>query len=279
MNLFTIPSDRMQATNLPSNAPVQASHIQVRETPEGAVWLTIDRPEKHNALARQVLLDLATQVRSFGQQAHVRYIVITGTGDQYFAAGGDLRELSTVRDEQAVQDMMTDAFVSLQAIRQCPVPVIAVLNGNAIGGGGELAAACDMRLMASHAHIGYIQARLAITSAWGGGPDLFKLVGPARAMRMMTRCELIDAHTAQIWGLADAILSDGTDGADIHAFLKPLNHCSTHVLRGIKAQAMAARSNASWAEHRDIEQQHLMRTWLHDDHWAAAEKLLKKSNA
>ena len=262
-----------------SSSPDQSSQIQARETPEGAVWLTINRAEKHNALARQVLLDLASQVRGFGQQAHVRYIVITGAGDKYFAAGGDLRELSKVRDEPAVQDMMKDAFGSLQAIRQCPVPVIALLNGDAIGGGGELAAACDMRLMASHARIGYIQAKLGITSAWGGGPDLFKLIGPARAMRMMTRCELIDAPTAQAWGLADAILADGPNGADIAAFLKPLNHCSRLVLRGIKAPAMAARTNASWSEHRDIEQQHLVRTWLHDDHWTAAEKLLQKTNS
>ena len=269
----------MQHSNSSAPTSGQAGQIQARETPEGAVWLTINRAEKHNALARQVLLDLAAHVRALGQQAHVRYIVITGAGDKYFAAGGDLRELTNVRDAHAVHTMMTDAFGSLQAIRQCPVPVIALLNGDAIGGGGELAAACDMRLMASHARIGYIQAKLAITSAWGGGPDLFKLVGPARAMRMMTRCELIDAATAQSWGLADAILSDGVDGADIAAFLKPLNHCSTLVLRGIKAQAIAARSNSSWAEHRDIEEQHLVRTWLHDDHWAAAEKLLKKTSA
>lgn len=266
----------MQHSNSPSHEQVKAKQIQVRKTPEGAVWLTIDRAEKHNALARQVLLDLAAKVLEIGQQLEVRYIVITGAGDKYFAAGGDLRELSNVRDEQAIKDMMSDAFGSLQAIRQCPVPVIALLNGDAIGGGGELAMACDMRLIASHARIGYIQAKLAITSAWGGGPDLFKLVGPSRAMRMMTRYEMIDAPTAQSWGLADAIISDGPDGADIAAFLKPLNHCSTLVLRGIKAQAIAARSNVSWDEHRLIEQKHLVKTWLHDDHWAASEKLLSK---
>jgi enoyl-CoA hydratase/carnithine racemase len=262
-----------------SNTEVQPTQIQMRETADGAIWLTIDRAPKHNALARQVLLDLADKVRQVGQLPHVRYIVITGAGDKYFAAGGDLRELSNVREEQAVKDMMTDAFGSLNAIRECPVPVIALLNGDAIGGGAELAVACEMRLMTSHARIGFIQAKLAITSAWGGGPDLFKLVGSSRAMRMMTRYELVDASTALTWGLADAMISDGPDGSDLSAFLKPLNHCSTLVLRGIKAQSISARSNASWSEHRHIELQHLVRTWLHDDHWVAAENLLKKSSS
>ena len=260
-----------------ANSTSDETHIHVRESEEGAVWVTINRAHKHNALARQVLLDIAAKVTHAGQQEDTRYIVVSGAGDKYFAAGGDLRELAHVRDEKAVIDMMDGAFGALEAIRRCPVPVIAFVNGDAIGGGGELALACDMRLVAVHARIGYIQAKLGITSAWGGGPDLFRLIGTSRAMRMMSRCELIDSTTALQWGLVDGVISDGLQGSDLAAFLKPLNHCSPQVLRGIKAQAIAARQDASWLEHRRIEQRHLTRTWLHDDHWAAAEKLLSKT--
>ena len=83
---------------------------------------------------------------------------------------------------------------SFLSLRACPLPVLAYLNGDAIGGGAELALACDMRLQSASARIGFIQARLAITSAWGGGPDLCRIVGAARAMRMMSRCELVDAQ-------------------------------------------------------------------------------------
>jgi enoyl-CoA hydratase len=250
--------------------------LLVEERAPGAVWITVNRAHKHNALARPVLAQLRQAVTAAGQNAATRFIVLGGAGHRYFAAGGDLVDLAGVRDEPAVLDMIEEAGAALDAIRACPVPVIAYLNGDAIGGGGELAVACDMRLQGAKARIGFIQAKLAITSAWGGGPDLFQLVGPARATRMMARCELVDAETALAWGLADAVITDGPGGDDMAAFLKPLLACPPQVLRGIKAQAIASRQGVGWKAHRAIERQHLVTTWLHDDHWSASEKLLSK---
>ncbi len=266
----------MQAPDALTEDP--PAHIRIEARPNGAVWITVDRAARHNALARPVLAELAAAVAAAGARDDVRYLVVTGAGERYFAAGGDLRDLADVRDEAEVAAMTEQAGAALDAIRRCPVPVLACLNGDAIGGGAELALACDMRLQAAHARIGYIQARLAITSAWGGGPDLFRLIGPARAMRMMSRSELIDAEQALAWGLADAVIRDGPQGEDIAAFTSPLDHCAPQVLRGIKAQAIAARRGLDWAGHRAVERQHLMRTWLHDDHWAAADKLLSKGS-
>ncbi|MDB5843916.1 MAG: 3-hydroxybutyryl-CoA dehydratase [Polaromonas sp.] len=257
---------------------VSVTTVLVHEPHPGVVWVTVNRAEKHNALARPVLAELAEAVRSNGTRDDVRYLVVTGAGERYFAAGGDLRDLASVRDEAAVLAMMEEAGAALDAIRTCPVPVIAFLNGDAIGGGAELALACDMRLQSANARIGFIQARLGITSAWGGGPDLFELVGPAHAMRMMSRCEMVGAEQALAWGLADAVISDGPQGQDFAAFTKPLNACPPQVLRGIKAQAIAARQGLGWKAHRAVEQKHLVQTWLHDDHWAASEKLLSKGS-
>ena len=265
----------MQAT---TTADADGSNVQVREPRPGAVWITVDRAHKHNALARPVLAELAAAVRAAGAREGVRYLVVTGAGDKYFAAGGDLRDLANVRDEEQVLAMMDEAGDALDAIRTCPVPVIAYLNGDAIGGGAELALACDMRLQSAQARIGFIQAMLAITSAWGGGPDLFQLIGPAHAMRMMSRCELVGAEQAVAWGLADAVIADGREGADVAAFTKPLDACPPQVLRGIKAQAIAARQGLGWQATRAVEKKHLVQTWLHDDHWAASEKLLSKGS-
>ena len=245
----------------------------------GACWITIDRVQKHNALARSVLADLATAVSEAAGLPGTRLIVLTGAGERFFAAGGDLVDLASVRDVPATTAMTDESRAALDSVRFCPVPVIALLNGDAIGGGAELALACDMRLQAAHARIGFIQARLAISSAWGGGPDLCRLVGGARAMRMMSRCELVDAPQALAWGLADAVIGDGPAGIGVQAFLEPMLACAPQVLRGIKAQTMAWRRGESYAASRSVEQQQVLATWLHDDHWRASEKLLSRSKS
>jgi enoyl-CoA hydratase len=250
--------------------------ITVDQRASGACWITIDRAQKHNALARSVLRDLSAAIREAGALSDTRLIVLTGAGERFFAAGGDLVDLASVRDEPATLAMTDEARGALDAIRFCPVPVIALLNGDAIGGGAELALACDMRLQSAHARIGFIQARLAITSAWGGGPDLCRLIGGARAMRMMSRCELVDAQQALDWGLADTVIADGPEGGDLQAFLEPMLACPPQVLRGIKAQTRAWRQAESYESSRKVEQQQVLNTWLHDDHWRASEKLLSK---
>lgn len=248
----------------------------VEERTPGVIWITIDRAQKHNALARNVLSGIANAITVESNRLETRVIVLTGAGDRFFAAGGDLIDLASVRDEAATIAMTDEARMALDAVRNCSVPVLAYLNGDAIGGGAELALACDMRMQASHARIGFIQAKLAITSAWGGGPDLCQLVGAARAMRMMSRCELVDADQALRWGLADAVIGDGQAGADIQAFISPMLNCAPQVLRGIKAQTSAWRQGGSYNERRVLEQRQLVKTWLHQDHWNAAEKLLAK---
>lgn len=250
--------------------------ILVDHQPSGASWITLNRAAKHNALARPLLAALAQAVDTAAMRSETRVIVLTGAGDRYFAAGGDLRDLASVRDEAATLAMVRQARQALDALRHCPVPVLAYLNGDAIGGGAELALACDLRLQAAHARIGFIQARLAITSAWGGGTDLCRLVGGARALRMMARSEMVDAGQALSWGLADAVIADGRDGADLQAFLQPMLACPVQVLRGIKAQAQAWRQGAAYEAARAVEQQQLLRTWLHEDHWRASEQVLSK---
>ena len=280
--LFTnFPAHSIALQNFPETSTVPTGQeITIDLRASGACWITIDRAQKHNALSRSVLADIAAAVREAGAQPGTRVVVLTGAGERFFAAGGDLRDLAGVRDEAATLAMTDEARGALDAIRHCPVPVIGLLNGDAIGGGAELALACDMRLQAGHARIGFIQARLGITSAWGGGPDLCRLVGSARAMRMMSRSELVGAQQALGMGLADAVVGDGDEGsvgADVQAFLDPMLACPPQVLRGIKAQTSAWRRTGDIETARAIERRHLVETWLHADHWRAAENILSRS--
>ena len=255
------------------------SDIDVDADPAGLVWVTINRPDKHNALAGPVLEALAGAVTDAGSRTSTRVIVLRGAGERFFAAGGDLVELAAVRSDAQIHRMADQSTLALDAIRNSPVPVIAYLNGDAIGGGAELALACDLRVMAPHARIGFVQGRLGITSAWGGGPDLFQLVGSARALRMMARCELVAVADALQWGLADLEVRDGPRGQDLAAFVAPMLERTRAVLEGIKDQARAWRQGQERAERCQVERRHILTTWASDEHWAAVDRFMNKGRS
>ena len=254
------------------------SEIDVDVREGGAAWITINRAHKHNALAQPVLAGLADAVRLVASDVNTRCIVIRGAGDKYFAAGGDLVELASVRTPREIDDMADAATAALDAVRDCLLPVVAYLNGDALGGGAELAVACDLRVFAAHARIIFAQGRMGITSAWGGGADLCALVGPARAFRMMSRCEAVDAQRALAFGLADLVAEAGPDADDVAEFLKPLTERSRAVLCGIKEQTSAWRAARPYAARREIERRNLQVTWASPEHWAAVDRFLAKGS-
>lgn len=250
----------------------------VRVEREGRVLrVMVDRPDKHNALSRAVLARLRSVFESARDDADLACVVLRGAGEKYFAAGGDLRDLGEVREPDAVRTMATEARGALDAVRGFPLPVVAMVNGDAIGGGAELALACDLRVMSERAHIGYIHGRLAITSAWGGGPDLAETVGAARALRMTSRCEAIAAPTALQWGLADAVAPAAELEKAVQDFIAPMLKQPSPALRGCKAQALAARRGEPYERRRDLEQDSFVATWTHPAHWAAVERILSRS--
>lgn len=257
----------------------EGSDVVVDVDEHGLAWVAINRPHKHNALAGAVLDSLARSIRNLADDARTRCIILRGAGDQYFAAGGDLVELAAVRSDEQINAMADRATMALDAVRDCPVPVVAYVNGDALGGGAELAMACDLRVFASHARIGFVQGRMGITSAWGGGPDLCALVGPARAMTMMTRCEMVDADRALAWGLADLKVRDGPAGEDLQRFLEPLLERSRAVLQGIKSQTTAWRNGLTALARRRIERTELLTTWASVEHWDAVDRFLAKRKA
>lgn len=236
--------------------------------------VTINRPEKHNPLSRAILAELRAVFDAARDEPDLACAVLTGAGDKYFAAGGDLRDLAQVRTEQAVSAMVDEARAALDAVRTFPLPVVAVLNGDALGGGAELALACDLRVMRAGASIGYVQGRLAITTGWGGGTDLATVIGPTRALRMTARCESVSASTALAWGLADAVAPADALDAAVQDFIAPILRQTGNVLRGFKAQALAAKRGLPFEDRRAIEQREFVKTWMHADHWSAVDRFL-----
>lgn len=256
---------------------MRPSNVLVHAEPGGVIRVTINRPDKHNPLSLEVLTQVGAAVAEVAHDAAARCVVIRGAGEKYFAAGGDLRALADVRTEAQTVEIMEASRAALDAIRACPVPVIALLNGDALGGGAELAVSCDLRVIRAGARIGFIQGRLNICSAWGGGPDLFSLVGRARALRMATRAEMIDARTALDWGLVDEICADDALEEGLADFVAPMLKQTPLVMRAWKRQVQATRGANPYADARAIEREMIIQTWLHEAHWAAVDRVLAPS--
>jgi len=247
------------------------------ESSGGLLRVTINRPDKRNALSAEVLRSLAEVFTSNSDDPNLRVAVLRGAGDQCFAAGGDLRELASITTLEGAAEMARDAKSSLETIRQFPVPVVAALNGDAMGGGAELSVACDFRIAAAHARIGFVQGRLNISTAWGGGIDLMRLVGPSRALGLLCRGDMLPGSDAAALGLIDAVAREGQSLDDLIAgFIAPILKQSPQVLRAFKAVAKGVRAGLPRSELNDLETRMFATTWVHEDHWAAAGKITSK---
>lgn len=252
------------------------AHIVV-ERKEDVLRVRINRPAKRNALSRAVLAEIAAAFSSHAEEASLKVAVLTGAGDKAFAAGGDLQEFAAIRTDREARELFRSAREALQHIREFPVPVVAALNGVAVGGGAELALACDFRVAASSASIGFVQARLNISTGFGGGADLMRLLGPSRGLLCALRAEVLGAHDARAAGLIDEVAAAGESLDDcLERFLGPLRKPAPQVIRSYKLMSLAERKRFDPDTAFESEMAGFAQTWVHPDHWAAAEKILNK---
>lgn len=200
-----------------------------------------------------------------------------GEGREAFAAGGDLKELNGLRAAEDVAAFFDFASNALDQIRNFPMPTVAALNGKALGGGAELALACDFRVAAAHASIGYIHATLNICCGFGGGADLMRALGASGGLLRGLYADTLDAHAALSLHLVDQVSSDGEPLADcVMRFLAPMLKQNVQVIRAYKAMAIAERQGLGMQQRRAIEREGFKGTWTSAAHWSAVESIERK---
>jgi enoyl-CoA hydratase/carnithine racemase len=180
------------------------------ERREGAALLTLNRPEKHNALSLALLGRLQAILREAGEDAEVRVVIVRGNA-RCFSTGMDLDDLAGVRgvgDTQRVLGLVREANA---AIERCPKPVIAAIAGWCLTGGLEMALACDVRVAAETARFGITSARIGTVAGAGGTQRLPRLIGPGRAKEMLFSAEPIDAAEALRIGLVNRVVPAGQE--------------------------------------------------------------------
>lgn len=223
------------------------------------VW-TIDRPEVKNALDSMTMDALARAVKDAARDGGLRAAVLTGAGDA-FVSGGDLRELRGKNAREDAEHLSDLGFALTTAIAELPFPVVAALPGPAIGGGAELALACDMRVAHPRATIAFKQVHMAVTTAWGSVPRLLALVPAGLAARLLYTASEISAPDARAAGLVDEIAGDPR--AVALAWAEQISHAPPTAVSSMKRLLR----NPTRATEREL----FVKTWSSADHREAVE--------
>lgn len=173
------------------------------EKEDALAILTVDRPKALNALNTQTFLEIEQALRSLG--ADTRVLIVTGGGEKAFVAGADIAEMATIGAAQAREFSALGHRVMLM-LEQLPIPTIAAVNGFALGGGLELAMACDVIYASEKAKLGLPEVTLGVIPGFGGTQRLARLVGKSRAKELLFTADRLDAAKAKELGLVLEVL-------------------------------------------------------------------------
>jgi 3-hydroxypropionyl-coenzyme A dehydratase len=180
-------------------------YIQV-EPQEDVAIIRINRPEALNAMNTDVISDLSRAIDIVGVDDGIKVVIITGAGDRSFCAGADISYMVDI-DPMTAERYASSAQSVLNKIEKLEKPVIAAVNGFALGGGCELAMVCDLRIASSNAKLGQPEVTIGIPPGWGGTQRLMRIVGPAKAKELVFTGKMITADEAFQIGLVNKIVS------------------------------------------------------------------------
>lgn len=188
---------------------------------DGLGWVTINRPDKLNALNRETIEELFQAFEAWREDEEVLAVIITGAGEKAFVAGADISELAGL-DETSGREYARRGQELTQIIENYPKPVIAAINGYALGGGTELALACHIRLAAETARMGQPEVKLGLIPGFGGTQRLARLIGKGRALEVILSGRMVSATEALNWGLVNRVVPSDRLVAETEALAKEI---------------------------------------------------------
>ena len=173
---------------------------------EGIATLVINRPKQLNALNKQTLAEISEAFESMRNDDGVKVVIMTGSGEKAFVAGADIKEFANFSGVQGSELAKTGHMTVFNSIEEFSKPVIAAINGFALGGGLELAMAAHVRIASDNARLGLPETSLGVIPGYGGTQRLPQLIGKGRALEMIFSAKMIDAATALNYGLVNAVV-------------------------------------------------------------------------
>lgn len=246
---------------------------------KGLALLLVNRPEARNALNWAAQEAFAAAVNRVSADGRIRALIISGQGEQAFAAGGDLKELCCAPETAVGQRLNQTMGGALAQLGDLPIPVIVAVNGDAFGGGCEIVTAGDLRLAAAHARFSFAQARNGLTTGWGGAARLTRLIGQSRALELLLTARLFNAAEAQQIGLIHRVVPAGQETlAAALAWAEELLALPTDALAAIKKLTRAA-AHLSPEEATRLESDLFLQLWGSPNHVEALNAFREKRKA
>jgi len=229
-----------------------ASDGALRVTRDGPLaTLTIDRPERRNAVDLATWRALPRVVARLADDPGVRVVIVRGAGRQAFSAGADLDDVAALvgRPDEG-EAFLATVDAAVQALAELPVPTIAMIHGPCIGGGWELAAACDLRFGADDARIAVPPARIGLVFSVAATERLVRLVGPSTTKRLLFAAEALEAGRAREAGLLDEVHAPDALEQATYAFARVVASRSTTSVRAAKRIVAALQAGGDLTEAR-----------------------------
>lgn len=231
----------------------------------GAALLTIDRPHAGNSISAEVTTALGAAIDALEGDGDLVAIVITGAGDKFFSSGGDIKQYRELVTREQLRAAFERPRRLLDRLEALPVPVIAAVNGIAMGGGAELMLACDVRFAAPAASIGFPYVRLGLIPGWHGAERLVRACGYAGAMHLLTTGDAVDAEEALRLGLVNRVCRDGPVVEAALALAEKLAGSAPLSLAATKRVLLASR-HLPRDEARRLAEDDFADLWLSEDH-------------
>ena len=246
----------------------------LEEIKEGLLLFTINRPNKRNAINYDVMNGLELAIEKMKDDS-LKALIITGAGNQAFCSGGDLAAFHELKTEAQAYSMLSKMSKILIKLLLLPKPTIALMNGTALGGGCELASACDFRIARNGIKAGFIQGKLAITTGWGGGTILFEKIAPASAMKLLLEAKSYETEVLVEHGFLDSVY-EGSPVESCIEFLQETLTLDASVLRAFKSILVRKWTSTDIKARMNEEVLTCSKLWSSDVHHEQVDKFLKR---
>lgn len=245
---------------------------------QGSVYIArINRPDALNALNFEVMDRMAEMIGEIETDDDIRVFILEGSGQRYFASGGDLREFSSLKTSEEGREMAAKMGRILQRIEDVPCWTIACLNGDAYGGGSELSLAFDFRIAAEHSQFHFNQSQFYLTPGWGGLTRLVERVGRSCALEWLATGRPVTAREALVTGLINHSFSGDQLEREVQRLSELMARNDRHLIRALKEGAERA-IQIERSESLEAELEAFARLWGSSEHHNRVEQFLNRKN-